>query len=171
MCVFRDKLHYPEGYGPCVCGGRWANDGPGHGRFLRSAVVGVGLPVSLMAYVICMRRFRPRQLWGGGRSLFCGRYQCGFWKVSRKEEQKGGWDSPPRLWTSREPPRERGGRQSTEVTPRKAGERFRSAEPAGPASVAASPGPALPTGSHDGGGVEGPGAGEWTMFSALLVLC
>ena len=37
------------------------------------------------------------------------------------------------------------------------------------ASVAASPGPAISSGAHDGGGVDGPGAGEWTVFLALLI--
>ena len=44
-------------------------------------------------------------------------------------------------------------------------------EPAGPASVVASPGPSRCTGSRDGGGLRGPGAGEWTAVWALCLLC
>lgn len=32
-------------------------------------------------------------------------------------------------------------------------------------------GPALPSGSRDGGNMDGPGLGEWTMFLVLLLLC
>lgn len=77
--------------------------------------------------------------------------------------------SPPPLRTSREPPCQRGMRQSVEVIPR-AGEGWQSAESAVHASVTASSGPPLSAGSRDGG-VDRPGAGEWTVFLALLLLC
>lgn len=56
-----------------------------------------------------------------------------------------------------------GVRQSAEVTPLWAARGWQSA--------AAPPGPALCTGSDDGGGVDGPAAGEWTTLRALLPLC
>lgn len=117
-----------------------------------------------------MRRFRPRQLWGGGL-LFCGHFQEGSLKKSGKEATThlracegpvslvvtGGCENQPRPLL---PGQGRSGGRSSPLDP-----------PLWPPPPPPRPGPARGTGSHDGGGLDGPCAGEWRMLWALLRLC